>query len=224
MKAYQTKKQPSSAGFSLTELMTVVIIIAILTAVAVPQYMKYVKKSRTAEATSNLGTIAMFEETYYSENDSYVTCQPNPLKVPTGGSGTGREAFSATPTGWSLLGKAIPTDTPLYFQYEVRAGQYSSVSAVVTGGTGMLVAPTTATTLGGSTTPCADPGSGKFNAFQANGSASAPTSSLNIPANASSNWFYATAAGDQTPGTSRICSVFVKIIDRPDLFVQDDIQ
>ena len=57
------KKILNQKGFSLIELMTVVAIIGILAAIAVPQYQKYIRKSKQTEAklllsaiyTSNIG-------------------------------------------------------------------------------------------------------------------------------------------------------------------------
>ncbi|HLB95089.1 MAG TPA: prepilin-type N-terminal cleavage/methylation domain-containing protein [Nitrospiria bacterium] len=48
LKTLQSKK-----GFTLIELMIVVAIIGILAAIAIPQYIKYVKRSRTSEALSH---------------------------------------------------------------------------------------------------------------------------------------------------------------------------
>lgn len=44
-------------GFTLLELMAVVIIVSILAAVALPQYKKAVNRARLAEAVSNMGVI-----------------------------------------------------------------------------------------------------------------------------------------------------------------------
>ena len=60
-------------GFTLIELMVVVLIIGILSAVALPQYESAVKKSRTAEATVMLKSIADAQQMYLT---TFRTCTP----------------------------------------------------------------------------------------------------------------------------------------------------
>ena len=55
-------------GFTLLELLMVVIIIGILAAVAVPQYLKSTEKSRMSEAITILGQIRSSNIRYYAEN------------------------------------------------------------------------------------------------------------------------------------------------------------
>ncbi|BAP57568.1 prepilin-type N-terminal cleavage/methylation domain-containing protein [Thioploca ingrica] len=69
----------SSAGFSLLELMVVVMIIAILVAVAYPMYQNQVIRSRRADAKSALAQLAQLQETYYIDHQShYATTFTNP--------------------------------------------------------------------------------------------------------------------------------------------------
>ncbi|MGE4358004.1 MAG: type IV pilin protein [Candidatus Omnitrophota bacterium] len=54
-------------GFTLLEILVVIIIIGILATLALPQYMKTIKKARIAEATSNIGSLRGALLRYYQE-------------------------------------------------------------------------------------------------------------------------------------------------------------
>jgi prepilin-type N-terminal cleavage/methylation domain-containing protein len=64
-------------GFSLMELMTVVTIVGILSAIAIPTFSDYVYKSRTSEATEFLGVIRLREESYRAEFGVYCPTLPS---------------------------------------------------------------------------------------------------------------------------------------------------
>ncbi|MBU4343636.1 MAG: prepilin-type N-terminal cleavage/methylation domain-containing protein [Candidatus Omnitrophica bacterium] len=56
-------------GFTLLEVLIVVIIIGILAAIALPQYIKTIEKARSAEAVTNIGYIRTSLDRYWYEND-----------------------------------------------------------------------------------------------------------------------------------------------------------
>lgn len=58
-------------GFTLIELIIVVIILGILAAVGIPQYMKAIEKARGAEGYAGLGYIQQGEKIYYANNETY---------------------------------------------------------------------------------------------------------------------------------------------------------
>jgi type IV pilus assembly protein PilE len=62
----------SQRGFTLVELMIVIVIVAILAAVAVPSYQNYVLRSNRAVAKSKLLEIAARQESYFADNKKYT--------------------------------------------------------------------------------------------------------------------------------------------------------
>lgn len=59
-------------GFTLIELMVTVAIVAILAAVAIPNYSAYVRRGKAAEATSTLALLKNRMEQYYQDNKTYM--------------------------------------------------------------------------------------------------------------------------------------------------------
>ncbi|MGB5251868.1 MAG: type IV pilin protein [Sedimenticolaceae bacterium] len=64
--------QATQRGLTLIELMVVVAVLAILSAVAYPLYTNQVQKSRRADAKVALQTIALAQERFYTINGSYT--------------------------------------------------------------------------------------------------------------------------------------------------------
>lgn len=64
----------NSSGFTLVELMVVVAIIGILSAIAVPNFKKYQAKSKQSEAKIQLAALYSGEIGAQADYDTYATC------------------------------------------------------------------------------------------------------------------------------------------------------
>lgn len=62
----------ANSGFSLIELMIVVVVIAILSAIALPSYRDYTIRGKITEATANLADMRVKMEQYFQDNRTYA--------------------------------------------------------------------------------------------------------------------------------------------------------
>lgn len=72
-------KRPFINGFTLIELMIVVVIIGIIAAIALPSYQEQVRKTRRTNAQADLLELAGYMERYYGENFTYAGATPLPF-------------------------------------------------------------------------------------------------------------------------------------------------
>jgi len=110
-----------NAGFTLTELMITVVLIGILAAIAIPNFLTYQAKSRRAEAYANVVAIATSELSFQAESDTYIDAGAMPDFTAYGGLGTHKMTWDAASVaeysqlGWSPEGEVA-------YSYEVNAG------------------------------------------------------------------------------------------------------
>jgi type IV pilus assembly protein PilA len=88
-------RRTSQAGFTMIELMITAVLVGILAAIAIPNFLAYQAKSRRAEAYANVVAIATSELTYQAESDVYIDAGAFPDWTPYGGLGTHKMAWDA---------------------------------------------------------------------------------------------------------------------------------
>ena len=137
----------ANRGFTLIELMIVVAVVGLLTAIAYPSYQKYILKSRRSDAKNAVLDLASREERFFSVNNAYTSNAASlgygagsAFPIPVNASGTSYYTLSVTAsagTSTSLpgyVGTATPTgaqvaDTTCYAFRVDQSGTQSNLDS-----------------------------------------------------------------------------------------------
>jgi len=76
-------KNTFKSGFTLLELLIIIIIIGILAAIAIPGFSKAVEKTKVKDAQAVLSAVHSAEKIYYLDQGSFGTLDPDPAQSNT---------------------------------------------------------------------------------------------------------------------------------------------
>ncbi len=113
------RRTANHSGFTLIELMIVVVIIGILAAMAIPRFIAVSTKSKQAEAKMVLKQIHNNQQTYFQQNNTYW--------IPAGGT----VANSVTPVAFAEIW--VDIQLPARYSYTI-VGTATTFTATATSG------------------------------------------------------------------------------------------
>lgn len=97
----------NKSGFTLLEIIIVIIIVGVLASLALPRFFSTVEFSRSTEALNNLGVLRQaFERCYLSRSGTYVGCTMGNIDVDDPGTAPGTH-FTYSISGASATGYTI---------------------------------------------------------------------------------------------------------------------
>lgn len=123
-------------GFSLIELMIVVVIVGVLASVAIPAYTDYLMRGKLAEARANLGEMRVKLEQFYQDNRTYLgACAANTVAPLATGQYFTYSCPTLTADTYVVRADGVANQGTGGFQFEINQNNVRSTPAVPSGWT-----------------------------------------------------------------------------------------
>ena len=100
-----------SRGFTLIELVIVIVIIGILSTISVPIYRNYVRRAMAAEGVTLVGSLVAAEKAFYAETRNYYSSAPNVGDDSVLGIDVRGNKYFTTYTVTAVAGPSFPATT-----------------------------------------------------------------------------------------------------------------
>ncbi len=124
-------------GFTIIEVMIVVVIIGILAAVAIPMFMSHMAHAKSSEAMLQLNKMAIDAKTYYFANTKYPQGTAAVLPGADGTACSQTDRKFAVSNGWSTdpvwLGLGFQVDEPNLFSYHFTSSTPTQAQGLAVG-------------------------------------------------------------------------------------------
>lgn len=138
-KAESIIKTQRQTGFTLLELLIVLGVIGILSAIAIPSYRDYVMRGKISEATSNLGDMRIKLEQFYQDNRTYVgACVAGTVAPLPAGSNARAFTYSCptlTATTYTVRALGNASEGMSGFDYTINQNNAKATASVAPGWT-----------------------------------------------------------------------------------------
>ncbi len=119
------------SGFTVLELLTVVVIVGILSAIAIPTFFRQANRAKEAEAKSMIGVINRAQQMYFLENSRFGSLSNLDVNIDSSSNYAYQSQPDASGAAIAALTTASPKDPNIKgFAGKVWSAPHSSIGAV----------------------------------------------------------------------------------------------
>ena len=140
-----------TAGFTLIEVMIAIAVVGILTAIALPQYNEFVRRSRIVDATSTMNDFRTRMEQFFQDNRTYLNAGNCGVALPPAAPAPGSDPSASFDFG------CVPTALGLGYTITASGraskGMGSFVYTLAVADTGVVTRGTSGAPVGWNTAP-----------------------------------------------------------------------